>query len=96
MVKGPSGKLDQIHCLAKYFRGKATSHETKKEYGLPLAWSKNQGSKWKRKMEGRQNPQELTPQPSFYDPWVQLFMFLLGPGRLLLKIPGPCWILQRH
>jgi len=96
MVKGPSGKLDQIHCLAKYFRGKATSHETKKEYGLQLAWSKNQGSKWKRKMEGRQNPQELTPQPGFYDPWVQLFMFLLGPGKLLLKIPGPCWILQRH
>ena len=48
------------------------------------------------KKKGRQNPQELTPSPSFYDPWVHLFMFLLGLGRLLLKIPGPCWIPQRH
>lgn len=52
MVKGPSGKVDQIYCSAEYFR-ESNKPEIKREYGLELVLSLNNYSKEKKK-EGRQ------------------------------------------
>lgn len=85
MVNGPSGKVHQLHCLTKHFREKVTSHETKKER---MWMGANLVKRWG---EGK------TLQYCYsylYDAWAQLFSFLLELGRLVLKVPGPCWIPQ--
>lgn len=69
--------------LSKHFREKATSHETKKKYGWELTWSKEQGSTWKRKMEGRQHPQVLS------------LLSLLSLGPVIFVSVGTRWVVPQ-